>query len=122
LGTDGKPRPLHIEQSLSCIDFERGPVSPVTPQKLAADGLTEKLVECEYFAMHRHQITQPFSLPVDDRFHVLMMLAGSADLTSAGSTYPMPLGQTVLIPAACADVKITPRGESPCIVLDAFLP
>jgi mannose-6-phosphate isomerase len=122
LGSDGKPRPLHIEQSLSCIDFTRGPVSPIIPQKLSADGPTEKLVECEYFAMHRHQITQPFSLPVDDRFHVLMMLAGSADLSSEGRTYPMLLGQTALIPAACADVKITPHAGSPCIVLDAFSP
>jgi mannose-6-phosphate isomerase len=27
----GKPRQLHIDQALSCIDFSRGPVNPVTP-------------------------------------------------------------------------------------------
>ncbi len=122
LGTDGRPRPLHVEESLACIDFARGPVSPVVPQKLASEGRTEKLAACEYFAMHRHQSAEAFSIPVENRFHVLMMLAGSADLTAEGKTYLLELGQTVLIPAACADVKITPRTDAPCIVLDAFLP
>jgi mannose-6-phosphate isomerase len=122
MGSDGKPRQLHIEEGLSCIDFARGPVFPVTPEKLTPEGPTEKLVECEYFVMHRHQSQSPFSIPVDNRFHVLMMLAGAGDLVAEGGTYPLELGQTVLIPAACLDVEFTPRPGSPCLVLDAFLP
>ncbi len=121
LGTDGKPRELHIEESLACIDFKRGPISPVISQHLAGSP-TEKLAECEYFVMHRHRIEKPFSISSDNRFHVLMMLAGSADLTAEGATSPFPLGQTVLIPAACPDIQITPHAGSHCTVLDAFLP
>ncbi len=120
LGTDGKPRPLHIKEALSCIDFERGPVSPVIPQKLYTR--TEELVRCDYFVMHRHQSAEPFSLPVEDRFHVLMMLGGAADLRTGGFLRAVDLGQTVLIPAHGADVEIIPRGDSGAIVLDAFLP
>ncbi len=29
LGTDGKPRELHIDQAMKCIDFKSGPVDPV---------------------------------------------------------------------------------------------
>jgi hypothetical protein len=72
--------------------------------------------------MHRHQSEMPFSLPTDNRFHVLMMLSGSADLSAQGETFPFPLGQTVLIPAACPDVSITPHAGTECILLDAFLP
>ena len=32
LGTDGKPRPLHIREAMESIDFERGPVDPITPE------------------------------------------------------------------------------------------
>jgi mannose-6-phosphate isomerase len=119
VGTDGKPREVHIEESLNCIDFARGPVSPVGPQKLAHRP-TEKLVACEYFVMHRHQSELPFSIPTDNRFHVLMMLSGSATLSTAGLEAPFPLGQSVLVPAACPDVEISPREA--CIVLDAILP
>jgi mannose-6-phosphate isomerase len=121
VGTDGKPRELHIEQSLACIDFNRGPVSPVVPKKLPGQP-TEKLAACEYFVMHRHQSDQPISIPSDYRFHVLMMLKGSAELSCEGTLSPFNLGQTVLIPAACPQVQITPRDGSHCTVLDAFLP
>ncbi len=30
VGTDGKPRPLHIEQALEVIDFNAGPISPIS--------------------------------------------------------------------------------------------
>ena len=35
-GPDGKPRALHIDQALESIDFERGPVEPITPRIDAA--------------------------------------------------------------------------------------
>ena len=38
LGPDGRPRPLHIEASLACTDFTRGPVGPQVPQPLPACG------------------------------------------------------------------------------------
>lgn len=122
MGSDGKPRELHIEQGLSCIDFNRGPVSPVIPQKPSGGSITEELARCEYFVMHRHQSSEPFSIPGDDRFHVLMMLAGNAQFVAEGVHYPMGLGQSVLVPAACSEVQIVPQAGSKCTVLDAFLP
>lgn len=121
VGTDGKPRELHIEQSLASIDFQRGPVSPVVPKRLPGHP-TEKLAECEYFVMHRHQSDKPFTISTDNRFHVLMMLSSSADISAEEFSSPFHLGQTVLIPADCPDVQITPRAGKDCIVLDAFLP
>ncbi|MFM9959940.1 MAG: type I phosphomannose isomerase catalytic subunit [Planctomycetaceae bacterium] len=38
LGADGQPRPLHIEESLVCIDFDRGPVDPIIPRRLTLRG------------------------------------------------------------------------------------
>lgn len=122
VGSDGNPREIHVEEGLSCIDFERGPVSPVTPRKLSNSSITEELVRCDYFVMHRHQTSEPFSIPTDERFHVLMILEGAANLLSEGKPYPMQLGQTALIPAACSDVEIIPQPGVPCTVLDAFLP
>ena len=30
-GTDGKPRQLHLRESMESIDFDRGPVGPIAP-------------------------------------------------------------------------------------------
>ncbi len=38
LGDDGKPRPLHIRQSMESIDFSRGPVDPIRPEVEPIDG------------------------------------------------------------------------------------
>ena len=31
-GPDGKPRPLHLREAMESIDFDRGPVDPITPR------------------------------------------------------------------------------------------
>jgi mannose-6-phosphate isomerase len=124
LGTDGKPRELHIEPALDCTDFQRGPVDPVTPQPLNAGHDAEELVRCDFFVMRRHRLAadREITIPADDRFHVLMALAGSGELLSAdGERRSFPRGQTVLVPAACEDVRLTSRAE-PLTVLEAFLP
>ena len=38
VGPDGKPRTLHIEQALESIEFERGPVKPITPRRRGTAG------------------------------------------------------------------------------------
>ena len=52
VGPDGKPRPLHIEQALAVIDFNRGPVDPVAPQPTDRPNV-ERLVECDKFVLDR---------------------------------------------------------------------
>lgn len=46
MGTDGKPRDLHIEESMECINF-----NDVEPQFTQPHG--DKVVECDYFAVNR---------------------------------------------------------------------
>ncbi|CAE7373515.1 gmuF, partial [Symbiodinium sp. CCMP2456] len=46
VGADGKPRQLHIQESLDTIDFEKGPVQPQEPQP-TSDPDIERLVTCD---------------------------------------------------------------------------
>lgn len=129
VGPDGKPRPIHVAESLDCTDFERGPVDPVKPVALAAaqfgesgtvrSNRHEELVYCQYFVMHRHVAEAPFALPCDDRFHVLMVLGGSARFNEDDSR-TLRLGQTLLAPACRGRLTIEPEGS--VTILDAFLP
>jgi mannose-6-phosphate isomerase len=121
LGSDGKPRPLHIEQSLTCIDFERGPVNPVTPvRRMNDDHQFEELVRCEHFVIHRHECHAGFDIELDDRFRILMTLSGRAELTTDGGKQELSKGTTILLPAATAAARIEPDGTM--ILLEVFSP
>lgn len=127
LGADGQPRELHIEESLVCTDFDRGPVNPVVPRSLVSlresatsRYETEELVACEYFVLHRHRGTTAMPLLEHDCFHALLVLSGSGHLTCGEEQIPLQLGTSVLVPADCNNVLLVPNGE--LTVLDAFLP
>lgn len=121
LGSDGKPRAIHVEESLACIDFDRGPVDPVTPVQLSnGKHLYEELVRCDHFVIRRHQAVDEFSLKLDDRFRILMLLDGQAVLhTTCGET-AMGKGTTVLMPASTTSAAIQPNG--PISLLEVLRP
>ncbi len=121
LGTDGKPRDIHVEESLACTDFDRGPVMPVTPLVLL-DGSHrhEELVRDQYFVIQRHRTNQPFKIITNCQFHILMVLDGTARVDSLDGSRSLPHGSTMLIPAANEGVTVTPDGRA--TILDVFLP
>lgn len=125
VGTDGKPRELHLEESLVCIDFNRGPVDPVIPRAIVeptstSASLTEELVACEFFTLHRHTLRGQSSICVEDRFHVLLVLSGRGRLDCDGVELSLQTGTTLLLPASCGTSRITSFGE--LILMDAFMP
>lgn len=128
MGSDGKPRPLHIEESLACIDWDRGPVNPTQARSIVSlrEGFgfryeTEEIAACEYFILHRHSGTIPFPLHEQGCFHALMVLDGTGELVCGYERVSLQRGSAVLVPAVCAeDVELVP--DENLTVLDAFLP
>ena len=100
---DGKPRALHIEQALDVTDFQTGPVNAVSPQPIANDN-GRLLVDCDRFRLIELRESKDFQ--ADGEFKILTMVQGTARLTGAGSERLLPLGQTVLIPAACKATQL----------------
>jgi mannose-6-phosphate isomerase len=121
VGSDGRPRPLHVDEAIQCIDFTRGPAGPVTPTRIReADHALEELVRCEQFVLRRHTTEQTFGLPEDRQFRVLLMLAGEGTLVAGEDQVDLSPGQTVLLPAVRAAARVEAEGQ--CVLLDAFLP
>jgi mannose-6-phosphate isomerase len=121
LGTDGQPRPLHIEQSITCTNFQQGPVSPAVPTAIKnSDHPVEELVRSPYFVLRRHTGSEPFVLPNEDRCTILLQLAGAVQLESAAGIDRMPLGESRLIPAAAHPLRCVPEKNS--VLLEAFVP
>lgn len=119
LGADGKPRLLHVEQSLACIDFGRGAVNKMTPaQILNAGPHVEELVTCPYFVIRRQTFSEPVTVPADDRCHILMGLRGSTECLGGDGSQAVSVGETVLIPAAALPARLIP--QSAAVVLEVF--
>ncbi len=119
VGTDGRPRPLHIGEALEVIDFERGPIGPQPPRPTDAEG-QELLVDCDHFVLRRRRLTQPHSLGASDRCHVITVLDGSARMAGDPSAELLTAGSTVLLPASTGPVQLVP--ESDTVLLDSHLP
>jgi mannose-6-phosphate isomerase len=113
-GPDGKPRQLHVSEALQSIDFDRGPVNPITPRVAAsADGVTrELLARSQYFALERLTLAQPALVGDTERFTIVMGLKGTSTVEHGGNPVRLDFGQTLLLPAVLGPCKISPRGEA----------
>jgi mannose-6-phosphate isomerase len=136
VGSDGKTRPLHVEQALECIDFARGPVEPQQPRAITkgnAKGTVpfssdenrdsphvSRLVECEKFIWDRWEFDGPISIGDDDRCHIITVIQGAVEMEGDPSGSDLPRGGTALLPASAGSVSLRPRGKT--ILLDAYLP
>ncbi len=114
----GNSRPLHVEQSLATIDFNRGPVH--SQQPVVDDTLRERLVACDKFVLDRCTWQQFTSIGGDQRFHLLVVVDGSASVVGDPTAEPLSAGQTCLLPAAAGAVEVVPQGKA--VVLDIYLP
>jgi mannose-6-phosphate isomerase len=116
---DGRPRPLHIQQSLNTIDFSRGPVEPQAAQPI--EGTTvERLVACDKFVLDRRYVGQRQLWFNDDRFHIFAAIEGKLELSVDERSHHMQRGDTLLVPASCRHVELVPQGRA--VVLDMYLP
>jgi mannose-6-phosphate isomerase len=93
VGLDGKPRELHVEQSLKCIDFSD--VDPVL------DRGKSLLAECEHFRVSRVQTGHAVC---EGRFRLIMPIT---EVQWAGET--LAPGGLALLPVSA--VKAEPEGE-----------
>ena len=118
VGPDGKPRPLHVEQGLAAIDFQRGPVDPVTPLPTDRPWVS-RLVACEKFVMDRWSFDQPQTIRGDDRFHIVCVLHGAVRIGGDPQKVPLSKGGTALLPASLGSVRLVP--QQPTVLLDAYL-
>ena len=94
----GKPRQLHIEQALQCIDFNDVAPKLVEPQD-------ELLVRHELFEVQKWNLAAPREISSKGRFAIVCCLSGSL---RCGDAHLSP-GEFCLIPASLPVQKLEPR-------------
>jgi len=118
VGPDGNRRPLHVEQALEAIDFQRGPVAPQRPRPTERPHVS-RLVECPQFVLDRWEFDAPSPIGGDRRCHVLAVLEGMVRIEGDPAEAALPKGGSALLPASLGRVQLHPQGRA--ILLDAYL-
>ncbi len=119
MGTDGKPRPLHVEQALEVIDYQRGPIDPQKP-RATERRYVSRLAECDKFVLDRWEFDAPQPVGGDERFHMVSVLHGAIEVAGDPTHRPLNAGQTILLPAEIGRCQLVPDGQT--TLLDIYLP
>ena len=113
----GKPRPLHIAESLDVIDFARGPVEPI--RRCLNENALISLVHCDYFRLSAWQLTTPQPLAGDGRLRIVVPIDGAVQL--AGSDIEpvrLSIGKPALLPAGLPPITCTPQPSCSLLVVE----
>ena len=124
VGLDGKPRQLHVKESLACINFQD--IEPGTQRaKEQIKGLNgwRRLIECEHFHVHQLDLRDAWQDHCDgSTFHIITCVEGALSvLTSDGKKERINVGEFVLLPAALGNYTLTPL-TAPARVLKMYVP
>ena len=113
VGLDGKPRPLHLKESMATIDFTARSDGPVhaPPQPHPGGGTIRRLANCAYFTVEERRATRTTG-GGNGTCSIVVCLAGTGRLATAGGFIQMAPMQTLLVPAvAGAWTAIADHGE-----------
>jgi mannose-6-phosphate isomerase len=120
----GKPRQLHVEEALQCIDFSGAP-EPAQQRSHVAGLFTtvSKLVTSPYFTVEKVRFTEGVeeAVPYDEPV-VWIMLQGEAQVKVDGVKEPTTFrkGDTVLLPAVMKNPVI--KTLTDCVWLEVTFP
>ena len=112
-GLDGKPRQLHIEESMQCIDFDDFEPTMDTPSGPNNNCISD----CEHFYMEKLSLTEGASLgnPQPNRFSIITVVSGSLT-DDAGVVYNA--GEFLILPRNANPMTVSETA----IILQTVIP
>ncbi len=114
VGLDGRPRDLHIEDSLKVINY-----ADTTEHQMQPKG--NLLVTCPYFSIEKDEVQGSLDRELSDRFEVVTAIAGMGEIAWNNFTVPLKKGETVLIPAGLKQYNVN-AGRDPLTLLISYVP
>jgi mannose-6-phosphate isomerase len=105
LGLDGKPRQLHIESSLPCIDFDDF-------EPALSKGDTENLVACDWFHIDRWILDRGREANPEPKFSIFQVIAGTV---SFGARF-FQRGDLFLVPASSHKGLLMPHSGAATVL------
>jgi mannose-6-phosphate isomerase len=117
LGLDGKPRELHVPQSLASIDFQDFEPSLLSRASLPNGApQVRPLVHDPLFTAEARQVDAGASVPLPpNKLQIIAVVAGEVEVHAGQGTLPLVPGQFCLLPASLAQVEL--RAATPVTFL-----
>jgi mannose-6-phosphate isomerase len=116
-GPDGKPRQLHHEAALECIDWSQGPVRPHTSVDLVAGHTPgiETILHCPHFQFDIVHVG-PNPLTVDSQDPtILMALEGELTISGEAGSKHLDHAATSLLPPAALNWQLSSPTGACCL-------
>ncbi|MEO0481501.1 MAG: type I phosphomannose isomerase catalytic subunit, partial [Planctomycetota bacterium] len=107
----GRGRELHLDDAVRAMTVEDDSPALVDPVRI--DESSQWLVRSPFYSVRRFDFDQPSSLPVEGSFKVLTVVEGACMLGWRGEgadAVPVAKGESVVVPALCEDVFVSPIG------------
>lgn len=97
---DGKPRQLHIEQALYCMNYNQ--------TRVFKNLSFEHIMSTPHFNVFKYQITDKKQLEATDKsFHALVVLTGNGNIKAGDQNIALSQYDTYFIPASTGPYEIT---------------
>jgi mannose-6-phosphate isomerase len=117
VGLDGKPRPLHVAESLETIDFAGTGFGPRHPPIVEdpRGGRTRILADCPHFRLEE-RVGETLEVPATGRCAVVVCLEGRPRVQAAGGALALEPMSTALVPAAAGAFAIRGGGQARVLI------
>jgi mannose-6-phosphate isomerase len=100
LQANGRPRELHVEQSLAVMTYSPPEFDLVQPVAVDEAGARHVLVGCHYFVEEEARVQgEAAGLERPASCQIVSVLQGSCDVAWSGGSVRVGLGETVVLPA-----------------------
>ena len=113
LDTNGKPRELHIEESLICIDFKGNDQAIINDIDITKD---YKVVDSQYFETYTYSITGENGFSTTKETCVLLSVTNGELIVECNLEVLVKKGDTILLPSD-SNFKITNKNATPASLL-----
>ena len=122
VGSDGKPRALHIRQALNVMQFGEQSGGLCDPVRVLRGAVTETFfAACRHFATERWEFQERIAAVTSpEHFDLLIFLDGEGRIEFAGGAEPYAPAEVWLVPAALGAYQLVP--ESPSALLRTYVP
>lgn len=114
VGLDGKPRELHVAQSLQCIDFGDFEPGLVKPEDEGRKG--RRLVSSELFSVYLVEASGSETVELEPGcMQILAVVAGQVRVHGGGQSLVLAPGQFCLLPAGAGDLSAQADPGARCL-------
>ena len=120
VGTDGKPRELHVDKAMAVTHFGTPYPGPTEPLRLERHGTPcAVLASCREFAAELFDVSGAFTrTTAGESFHILMAKSGTLTIAAADDETTLSPGGAVLVPGCVDAYFVTGEGA----LLDYYVP